>query len=90
MNETRIPAYAMNRWKEAATKEQKDAFIRQYKSFLSNPFTKDLIAYLEEELQEEVSRLDKELSFISLFQLRFKEQLSRAKRLIYSDLIRKI
>ena len=90
MSEIKIPRASSQRWSTLSTKEERDAFVRQYKSWKQNPFTKDLVLYLEAEYDKEIQSFDKEQSFLNLFVLRFKENLARAKRLVLSDLLRNI
>lgn len=88
--ETRIPRASSERWNSLATKEEKDKFVQQYKSWKQNPFTKELILHLEKLAVEESIQQDKKENFLSLFSFRFSEAVSRGKRLVLRELIKQI
>lgn len=88
--ETRIPKASSERWSSLTSKEEKDKFVQQYKTWKNNPFTKEFIANLEKQLTEELVQQDKKDSFISLFSFRFSEAVSKGKRSILRELIKQI
>lgn len=88
--ETRIPRASIERWNSLTTKEEKDKFVQQYRTWKNNPFTKELIAHLDKLAVEESIQQDKKESFISLFSFRFSEAVSRGKRLVLRELIKQI
>lgn len=88
--ETRIPKASSERWSSLTSKEEKDKFVQQYKTWKNNPFTKELILNLEKQLTEELVQQDKKDSFISLFSFRFSEAVSKGKRSILRELIKQI
>lgn len=90
MSETRIPKASLNRWSSLATKEDKDKFVQQYKTWKKNPFTIEYINYLESELLNESVSQDRKEGFLSLFQFRFSEAISRGKRILLRELIKNI
>lgn len=90
MSETRIPKASSSRWSSLSTKEERDKFVQQYRTWKKNPFTEELIKYLEDELLNEAQAQDKKEGFLSLFQFRFSEAMSRGRRVLLRDLIKNI
>lgn len=90
MSETRIPKASLNRWSSLTTKEDKDKFVQQYRTWKKNPFTQEFIEHLESELLLETANQDKKEGFLSLFQFRFSEAISRGKRILLRELIKNI
>lgn len=88
--ETRIPRASVERWNALTTKEDKDKFVQQYRNWKNNPFTKELINYLDKLAVEESINQDKKENFLSLFVFRFSEAVSRGKRLVLRELIKQI
>ncbi len=88
MSETRIPRASQARWSTLQTKEEKDKYVQQYKSWKQNPFTKELIEHLTASLEAESVNQDKETGFLSLFQFRFSEAVARGKRTVLRELIK--
>lgn len=80
----------MERWSALNTKEEKDKFVQQYKTWKNNPFTKELIEYIDKLAVEESVQQDKKENFFSLFAFRFSEAVSRGKRLVLRELIKQI
>ena len=88
--ETRIPRASVERWNTLTTKEEKDKFVQQYRTWKNNPFTKEFILFLEKQQQEESLQQDKKENFLSLFSFRFSEAVSRGKRIVLRELIKQI
>jgi hypothetical protein len=86
--ETRIPRASSERWSSLTTKEEKDKFVQQYKTWKNNPFTKEFISFLEKQMIEETIQQDKKENFLSLFSFRFSEAVSRGKRTVLRELIK--
>ena len=90
MSEFLIPKASAKRFHSLKSKEEKDKFIAEYKSWRNHPFTKDLISQLEDELKHELEKEDNKTSFVSRFEFGFSSAVSRGKRSLLRKLIKQI
>lgn len=88
MSETRIPIYSSKRFNSLSSKEDKDNFVKSYKSWLKNPFTRELIDHLNKELQREIEESEKDINFFTRFQFRFAEAYCKGKRSVLRKLLK--
>lgn len=86
---TIIPTFLSKLFNKSSTKEDKDKLIRKLRDYKSNVLTKELIQYLELEIERETKELD---SFfpVSLFQSKYKSAHSRGKRQAYLNIIKQL
>lgn len=90
MSETRIPVYSSKRFNSLVNKNDKDEFVKSYKSWLNSSFTKELLEHLEKELQREIEASEKETNFLTRFNFRFTEAHSKGKRTVLRKLLKLI
>lgn len=80
MVEFRVPRASASRFNSLPSKEEKDKFISAYKSWKSNPFTRDLLMLLEADLLKEIESEESKSDFLSRFQFGFSQAVSKGKR----------
>ena len=90
MSQFVLPKASSKRFHSLKTKEEKDKFILEYKSWRNHPFTKDLMELLESELEHEIEKEDSKNSFMSKFEFGFSTAFSRGKRSLLRKLIKQI
>lgn len=90
MSETRIPIYSSKRFNSLPSKKDKDDFINNYKSWLNSSFTRELIEFLDKDLQREIEESEKDINFFTRFQYRFSEAYSKGKRSVLRKLLKTI
>lgn len=90
MSEFRVPRASSARFNSLPTKEDKEKFISSYKAWKNNPFTKELIVLLENDLDKEVEAEESKSDFLSRFQFGFSSALSRGKRSVLRKLLKTI
>lgn len=90
MSEFRIPRASAGRFNSLPSKAEKDKFISAYKSWKSNPFTKEFVELLEAELLKEIETEESKSDFLSRFQFGFSQAVSKGKRATLRKLIKLI
>jgi hypothetical protein len=90
VSEFRVPRASSARFNSLPTKEDKEKFISSYKAWKNNPFTKELIVLLENDLDKEVEAEESKSDFLSRFQFTFSSALSRGKRSVLRKLLKTI
>lgn len=90
MSEFRVPRASAERFNSLPSKEEKSKFISSYKAWKNNPFTKELLAFMEQELEKEVEAEESKSDFLSKFQFGFSSAISRGKRSTLRKLLKTI
>lgn len=90
MSEFKIPPASSSRFHSLPSKKAKDEFVSSYREWRSHPFTKDLVKYLEEQLEHEVLQEERKVDFWSKFHFKFSEAVSKGKRYTLRKLIKDI
>lgn len=90
MSEFRVPRASAARFNSLPTKAEKDKFISAYKAWKSNPFTKELIEFLDTDLQREIETEESKSDFLSRFQFGFSQAVSKGKRATLRKLLKLI
>jgi hypothetical protein len=88
--EFRVPRASSARFNALPSKEDKEKFISAYKSWKNNPFTKEFITLLEQELSKEIESEDSKSDFLSRFQFGYSSALSKGKRVTLRKILKTI
>lgn len=86
---TVIPNFVSKLFNKSSSKEDKDTLVRKIRDYKNNELTKELIQYLEREIERETKELD---SFfpVSFFQSKYKDAHTRGKRTAYLSIIKQL
>lgn len=85
----KIPKFVTRLFNHKGNKEEKDKLVSRLNDFHHNELTKELIKYLEQEVEKEVLEVESS-TFISLFQSKYHTALSRGKRTAYRNIINQL
>lgn len=85
----KIPSFIRKYFSSQETKTQKDQVVARMREWKANVFTKELLHYLEHELEREVLE-EESKSYVSLFMFRYSTAQSRGKRAAYRNLIKQL
>lgn len=90
--QTRIPNFLSKRSagfpKDPASMKAKQEFIQQYKNWLNNDITKELLEWLEFQLQDAIEKEEGKTDFVSLFQSKYSAAHNKGSRTMLRKMIK--
>lgn len=88
--ELRIPPFLSKEFHSLKTKDAREKYLQSYANWRNSEYTEELLRYLEEKLKSKIAEEEREDSFISLFQSKYKSAHNKGSRTTIRELIKAI
>lgn len=88
--EMRIPPFLSREFHSLKTKQERDQFLLSYNNWKKSEYTEEFLRYLEEKLLAKIREDEKEDSFVTLFQSKYKAAHNKGSRTTIREIIKAI